>query len=521
MALRFRHRKSRDLLAAIFAIVIVIGNASVTAQELEGKALSLKEAVRMALEQNLDLLIERVNPLIAHEQIAGEQGAFDPIFSLFTPFGRAERPVNSALEQVTSGLLLQKNFVPETAFTGKLYTGTQYGLSLTSPLLITNNPQRIFTKSYQPVLNFNLTQPLLRDFGIEVNLVKVRQAEKNEKIALLSVESKMLAVIRDVEIGYGTLFFAQQHVKTAQGSLALAQDLVERLTRMKEAGLATALDVLEAKSSVEARRADLVRARGELVKAEAQLRLLIDPRLSLTRRILASDAPPERTPPEKLQDMMERALAKRPQIPQQEIVIENLGLEERLADNNTLWRLDLVGTVGFTGLSGRGLGPNVTDLPKQLEDRDTFGEAFADYFTRKSMNWLVGMQLKIPIWNREALAKLEATRLRRRQEGLRLSLLKSQIGVEVEAAFQDVAAEHAKLIAAREIAKVAREQLTAQENDLAAGRTTVRKVLEAQDSFVRAEDAEIQALVSYGSARARLDAAQAFSFENYGLVIQR
>ena len=91
-------------------------------------------------------------------------------------------------------------------------------------MLITNNPQRIFTSSYQPVLNFTLTQPLLRDFGTEVNLVKVRQAEKNEKIALLGVESKMLAVIRDVEIGYGTLFFAQQHVKVAQGSLALAQD---------------------------------------------------------------------------------------------------------------------------------------------------------------------------------------------------------------------------------------------------------------------------------------------------------
>ena len=106
-------------------------------------------------------------------------------------------------------------------------------------------------------------------------------------------------------------------------------------------------------------------------------------------------------------------------------------------------------------------------------------------------------------------------------EGLRLSLLKSQIGVEVEAAFQDVTAGYAKLIAARKAASVAREQLTAQEKDLAAGLTTVRKVLEAQDSFVRAEDSEIQALVDYGSARASLDAAQALSFETYGLVIQR
>ena len=521
MSLRFGERKLKNFLGLICALVIVVGNAPVKAQDLEGKNLSLKEAVRMALEQNLDLSIERVNPLIAHEQIGAEQGAFDPVFSLFTPFGRSERPVNSALEQLESGLLLQKIFTPETSFMGKLHTGTQYGLSLVSPLLTTNNPQRIFTRSYQPVLAFNLTQPLLKDFGIEVNLVKVRQAEKNEKKALLGVESKMLTVIRDVEISYGTLFFAQQQVKVAQGGLSLAQDLVERLARMKETGLATALDVLEAKSAVDARRADLVRARGEVIKGEAQLRLLIDPRLTLARRILASDAPAEGKLPERVQDIMERALSKRPQIPEQEIVIENLALEERLAENNTLWRLDLVGTVGFTGLSGRGLGPNVTDLPKQLEDRDTFGEAFADYFTRKSMNWLIGMQLKIPIGNREAQAKLEGTRLRRRQEELRLSLLKSQIGVEVESAFYDVMAEQAKLIAARGAASVAREQLTAQEKELAAGRTTVRKVLEAQDSLARAEGAEIQALVSYGNVRARLDAAQGLSFDTYGLVIQR
>jgi outer membrane protein TolC len=521
MSLRFGERKLKNFLGFICALVIVVGNGPVKAQELDGKSLSLKEAVRMALEQNLDLSIERVNPLIAHEQIGAEQGAFDPVFSLFTPFGRSERPVNSALEQLESGLLLQRTFSPETSFMGKLHTGTQYGLSLVSPLLTTNNPQRIFTRSYQPVLAFNLTQPLLKDFGIEVNLVKVRQAEKNEKKALLGVESKMLTVIRDVEISYGTLFFAQQQVKVAQGGLSLAQDLVERLTRMKETGLATALDVLEAKSAVDARRADLVRARGEVVKGEAQLRLLIDPRLTLTRRILASDAPAEGKLPERVQDIMERALSKRPQIPEQEIVIENLALEERLAENNTLWRLDLVGTVGFTGLAGRGLGPNVTDLPKQLEDRDTFGEAFADYFTRKSMNWLIGMQLKIPIGNREAQAKLEGTRLRRRQEELRLSLLKSQIGVEVESAFYDVMAEQAKLIAARGAASVAREQLIAQEKELAAGRTTVRKVLEAQDSLARAEGAEIQALVSYGNVRARLDAAQGLSFDTYGLVIQR
>jgi outer membrane protein TolC len=137
------------------------------------------------------------------------------------------------------------------------------------------------------------------------------------------------------------------------------------------------------------------------------------------------------------------------------------------------------------------------------------------------MIWSVGMQLKIPIWNREALGKLEETRLRRRQEELRLSLLRNQISVDVESAFQDMTAEHARLGAAREAVGLGREQLSAQERDLAAGRTTVRKVLEAQDQLSIAQDKEVQSLINYASARSRLDAAQALSFDTYRLVVQR
>lgn len=522
MGFKLSRAKLQTLSASILATVMVAAAAALPAQDLEGKALSLKEAVRMALEQNLDLLIERVNPLIAHEQIGGARGAFDPDLSFSIPLSRQERPVNSALEQqAPDGVLLQKNFTPEVSFGGKLITGTRYGLSFISLLQRTTNPQRLFDKSYQPVLNFNITQPLLRDFGIEVNLVKVRQAEKNEKRALLGVEAKMLTVIRDVESTYANLFFAQQHVRVAQGSLALAQDLVEHVTRMRDAGLATALDMLEAKSAVEARRADLARARGDLAKAEAQLKLLTDPRLTLDTRILAADAPADRGPPQDREGKVERALAKRPEIAEQQLVIESLMLEERFAENRARWRLDLIGNVGFTGLAGSGLGPNIRLLPPRLEGRDTFGEAFSDYFTRESMGWSVGIQLKIPIGNREALAKLGEARLHRRRGELRLSLVKGQIRVEVESAFEDMSAEHARLRASRESVLVAREQLAAQERDLVAGRTTVRKVLEAQDILAQAEARQIQALVNYGNARARLDAAQALTFEAYGLVMQR
>lgn len=512
------------MLRRITAVILFLAVAGVAvpghSQETEIR-LSLEEAVRRALEHNLDLQIERLNPPIAHQGIDEGLGAFDPLFSTSTPLGRGERPVNSALEQLAeNGLILQKTFTPANSFGGKLFTGTQYSLSLNSQLLITNNPQRLFDRSYQPVLTFSLTQPLLRDFGIAVNLVKVRQAENTEKKALFGVKAKMLSVILNVEATYWSLFYAEQHVKVAEDNLKLAEDLVERLTRSKDSGLATALDVLQAKSQVEARRGDLARARADLLKAQSQIRVLVDPTIDVTMRIQAFDGPRDTGVPSNLREKIAQALAQRPEIPQQELVIENLAQQELLAQNNTLWRLDLLGTVGFAGLGGKGVGPTIRMLPSRLEGRDTFAEAFGDYFTHKSMNWSVGIQLQIPIWNRTALAQLEETRLQRRQQGLQLSLIKNQITLDVETAFQDTTAGFAQLLAAREAVALAQEQLSARERDLAAGLATVRQVLEAQNKLLNAQDGEIQTLVNYAGARSRLDAAQAQSFDTYRLVVQ-
>lgn len=512
------------LVGCVVALVVTIAGAGASAQEREGMPLSIQDAVRLALTQNLDLEIERINPPIAHEQIREAAGAFDPLLGASTTYSRQKRFLNSALElSAVEGLVRDTIFTPNASVTGKVITGTQYSLSLSAPVNATDNPQRLFDQSYTPVLTFGLTQPLLRDFGTEVNLVKIRQAEKSERQAILTVETKMLSVIRDVETQYWTVFYSQQNVKVAQGSLELAEDLVHRLTRMKDAGLATALDVLQAKSAVEARRGGLARARADLLNAQAQLRLLVDPKLGITKQIVTSEGPPEGGPPSDLQGKVARAMARRPEIPAQELVIEKLTLEELLAKNNTLWRLDAIGSMGYNGLAGTGVGPNVLGpLPSRLQGRDNFLDAFSGFFTPEgNFNWSIGMQLQIPIGNQQALSKLEETRLQKRQQELRLSLLKSQISVEVETAFQDMTAGWAQLDAAREAVSLAREQLAAEEKKLAAGLTTVRKVLEAQDDLATTQDKANRALVNYAGARSRLEAAEAASFNTYRLAMQR
>jgi outer membrane protein TolC len=511
------------LVGCVVALVVTISGAGASAQERERMPLSIQDAVRLALTLNLDLEIERVNPPIAYEQIREAAGQFDPLLGASTTYSRQKRFPNSQLEQTAVGGLVRDTiFTPNTSLTGKLTPGTQYNLSLIAPVTKTDNPQRLFDHSYTPVLTFGLTQPLLRDFGTEVNLVKFRQAEKSERQAIFGVEAKMLSVIQNVETQYWTVFYSQQHVNVAQGNLELAEDLVQRVTRQKDAGLATALDVLQAKSAVEARRGDLARARADLLNAQAQLRLLVNPKLGITKQIVTSERPPEEGPPSDLQRKLARAMARRPEIPAQELVIEKLTLEELLAKNNTLWRLDAIGSTGYNGLAGTGVGPSIRGLPPRLQGQDSFFDAFRDFLTPQgAFSWSIGMQLQIPIGNQQALGKLNETRLQKRQEELRLSLLKSQISVQVETAFEDLAAGWAQLGGVREAVSLAREQLAAQEKQLAAGLTTVRKVLEAQDNLATTQDKENQALVNYASAQSRLDAAEAASFDTYRLVLQR
>ena len=112
--------------------------ASPRHQESEGRRLSIREAVTLALEQNLELAIERVNPLIAHERIGEARGAFDPALNFSVPLGRQERPVNSSLEQLArDGTVLQRTVKPDASLAGKLVTGAQYDLSLSNKLLET------------------------------------------------------------------------------------------------------------------------------------------------------------------------------------------------------------------------------------------------------------------------------------------------------------------------------------------------------------------------------------------------
>jgi outer membrane protein TolC len=147
---------------------------------------------------------------------------------------------------------------------------------------------------------------------------------------------------------------------------------------------------------------------------------------------------------------------------------------------------------------------------------------FDDYFSEDgNTSYWVGARLRIPLGNNEAKARLSEVRLRRKQEELRLALLKLHVTTDVEGAFDEMTANAARLVAARDELAVASAQLANRQRELQAGLATPRHVLEAQDVLARAEDAESAAWVAYATSRSRLEAGSARTFDTYRLVVQR
>ena len=510
----------RISLPAAFLVLLLGTSPAVGAAEVEPVALTLREAVLLALENNLDLKIERFEPYIAHQEIRRAQGEFDPFLNLALSVRGQELPINSALEQqANQATITDDSLTPEGTVGGKLVTGTRYSLGLLAPGTQTDNPNRLFDEYYRPVFGIELVQPLLKGFGPEVNKIRIRQAEKGERIARHAVEAKVLTVIQDVETRYWTLHKAQQHVRVVGKSVEFATDLVQRLRRLFAVGLTTALDVRQAEVAVEARRGELARAQADLANAQAQLALVTDPKAGVSARLRTVDAPREEGIPVDLAGKLERAIAQRPEIRRQEQVVEQLTLQVKLDQNAVLPNLDVVGSAGYTGLAGKGSGPRVTTPPTSSQGSDYF-DAFNNFFTPDgNLTWSVGLRLQIPFGNREALGRLEQSKLRRAQEEMRLALLKSQIGIEVETAFQEMTAAWGQILAASEGVRLAQEQLAAQERQLEAGLSTVRRVLEAQEAVAFAEDQRIEIVERYARARSRLAAAGASNLDSYQLMV--
>jgi outer membrane protein TolC len=192
------------------------------------------------------------------------------------------------------------------------------------------------------------------------------------------------------------------------------------------------------------------------------------------------------------------ALDRRPEILAQAYQADSNRIRWDYWRNQTLPRLDLIGSYGRAGVAGRLFNPDTGEVVS----RTNFGESFSQIFNENFPNWSVGLQFSYPILNRSARGAREAARYTYESSRATLSTVEQNVLVEVRAAARAIDTAARSIVAAQKGRELAERNLDAEKKKFDNGMTTSFQVNQIQRDLSAARTAELQALAVYRKALA-------------------
>jgi outer membrane protein len=516
MARRELLEKNSGPKAEIYAEMIRKGlpvGPSLDGSKVQFVELSVNEAVRRALDHNTDLKLARLAPAISEAQRQAAEAAFDFIFFTGGNFGKNDSPqavpVIGAIPVGTS-VRVQDTASLNTGIRKPLESGGSLTFSTGADYV--NNKTPGFSLSPDPGwtnnLLIDLSQPLMRNFGTEVNRAQIDLTENLNKRDRLQLIRQTQRTVADVEEVYWQVSLARQQLVIRQRVLEATIRTRDTVFNRKELD-GGPIQQAQAQTSVEAGRRDVIEAQRGLRDAIDQLkRLLQDPDLPLAGETLVAtgDDPAIVAVEANLLDAVTTALRRRPEVQQAMLEIKDAGIRQKVAENQALPQLDMNAQVRYLGL-----GDGFSSGYDQLADGD-----FIEY--------LVGAQFEQPIGNRAGEANLRAAKLNRSAAVVRYKSVTRDVVAEVKQALRRLRTSwtlirvsgDARLAAAEnlrglgELAKT--ERLTPSFLDL---------LLNAERSVANAEVIEYNAIIDYNIAIGRFHEATGTSLERKQIQIRQ
>ncbi|MCP9446491.1 MAG: TolC family protein, partial [Nitrospira sp.] len=282
--------------------------------------LSLADAALRALQYNLDISISRHTKESRLADIVIEQSKFDPTFSINGQYNRIVSPLNRPVFGGTGGVLNeitvfdQRNHSVTVDATQNLITGGNVNLNYSpSRSSINQDVARgfLFNPSWTGGLALTITQPLLRNAGIDVNKTFIKVAQNNAEVEHHVFRDRVMSVIASVEQTYWELVFANENLKVAQTALKAAEELLASNRAKLKAGVMSIVDVLQAEAAVASRVEQVLVAERTIHDQEDQLRRLLNPGEDSLRQdvhIMPADAPVTVLEPLSLQEAIDTAI---------------------------------------------------------------------------------------------------------------------------------------------------------------------------------------------------------------------
>ena len=487
--MKFKVRGAKPGWAAAAFLMALAVNLTAQPTNLSVRPISLQECFASALSNNLDLRIERLNPLIKYESIEIDRGAYDPLASF---------SAQHAYSETAGGLNRENLILPSTKTTvdtfgggvsgGTPWSGLTYNLSGSVSERYGTGPAPFDNSGGSAGLS--VTQPLLKGLLMDNARYQILFDKNNYKVSEQQLQQQMINVLTTVEQAYYDLIFARENVNVQQKGLELAQRLLQENKRRVEIGKLAPLDEKQSESQVAARQTDLITAQRSYGTSQNNLKKVItgnyltlhDVILEPTDALLALPYTVD------LQESWRRGMAMRPDLVQARLDLEREGISLKYYKNQLLPQLDLTGSYGY-GASGI------------LHE---FSDAFADLARADKPAYSVGAIFSIPLENKAARGRYKQGKFAVDQALLRLKKSEETALVEIDESAGSLKAAYITVASTREARIYAEAALDAEEKKLNAGKSTSFVVLQLQRDLTAARSEEIRALSDYNKAQADL-----------------
>jgi outer membrane protein len=507
-----RRRRSLGVVGvAAMALALAMGlRAAAPAAEPTNapvRPVSLQECFALALSNNLDLQIERINPLLAGYDLEIARAGYDPLFTLagdhsYTVQGAGldenNRPYpasRSDANNLSSGL------------SGQGPMGLSYKLSGQVDQTYGTDFQRIPFDTSSGSVGFTLTQPLLKNFLIDSTRYNILVARNRLKASELGLEAQVISVITAIELAYYELIAATEYLRVQEEALRLAQRLYRENQLRVQIGSLARLDEKQAEAQMAASQADVSSARRALSTAQNNLKNLITDSyralhpvsLQPTEKLLVLPQAVD------LQESWNIGLAQRPDLRQARLDLERQGITVNYYKNQRLPEVNLVGGYGHNA-SGALL--------------HEFGDAFNDFANGSKPFWSAGGVFSIPLSNKAARERYRQGKATAQQLLLSLKKQEQSVLIEIDDAVNQLRTSLDRVESTRQARLYAEQALDAEQKRLETGASTTFVVLRLQRDLTSARSEEIRARSDYNKAQATLRQAEGTTLQQKQISIQ-
>ena len=482
--------------------------------------LSLNDAIIRALSNNVSIKVESFNSKVKKETIMERLSEFDATLGLELSTGRKTQQLASAFS--SPNRMENDNDNWDLSLSQKLVTGANYQFDFTNNRNKTNSATAGLNPSYSSEFQLSLTQPLLKNFGIDLNKRNIHIAKNEVDISDHEFKTKVIETVSEVENTYWDFVFTLGDLEVKQKSLERAKDLQRRVKAQVLVGTMAPIETLQAESEVASREEFLLTAQDAIDDNQDKLKNILNIDFSSPQGI--SPIYPSTQANVLIEDfdfneILKMALSNRPDYLAKKKDLENKDILVKYQENQIYPSVDLVGSLGINGLSGEAITITSGTFQGTSAYGGGYGNSLADALSTNYYDWEFGVKFSYPLGNRSAKSKLSASRLEKAQLILGIKDLEKKIILEVRESARQLTTDSKRIKAATIAKKLAEEKLKAEGKKFEVGLSTSFNVLKFQEDLAEAQSNEIKTIIDYKQSRIRFRKSIASTLKHHDVTL--